>query len=121
MAVPPAPVRVPGQRPLAPSVTSVTSVANDKTDNEVTSEAEYRFPGTRLTAEDPPPKYNLICNESYEIYITVPFLYCCLVHCAFLPRQRSFHFILDMKFFNYSIFPWYANETSRISNEGFFI
>ena len=30
VAVPPAPVWVPSQRPLAPSVTSVTSVANDK-------------------------------------------------------------------------------------------
>ena len=30
VAVPSAPVRVPSQRPLAPSVASVTSVANDK-------------------------------------------------------------------------------------------
>ena len=29
------PVRVPSQRPLAPSVASVTSVANDKGDNEM--------------------------------------------------------------------------------------
>ena len=29
------PVRVPSQRPLAPSVASVTSVANDKDDNEM--------------------------------------------------------------------------------------
>ena len=35
VAVPPAPVRVPSQRPLAPSVASVTSVANDKGDNEM--------------------------------------------------------------------------------------
>ena len=35
MAVPPAPVRVPSIRPLAPSVTLVTSVANDKGDNEM--------------------------------------------------------------------------------------
>ena len=34
LAVPPAPVRFPSQRPLAPSVASVTSVANDKGDNE---------------------------------------------------------------------------------------
>ena len=34
MAVPPAPVRVPSQRPLAPSVVSVTSVANNKRDND---------------------------------------------------------------------------------------
>ena len=35
MAVPPAPVRVPSQRPLDPSVSSVKSVANDKGDNEM--------------------------------------------------------------------------------------
>ena len=34
MAVLLSPVRVPNQRPLAPSVTSITSVANDKGDNE---------------------------------------------------------------------------------------
>ena len=33
-AVPAAPVRVPSQRALAPSVASVTSVANDKDDND---------------------------------------------------------------------------------------
>ena len=33
VAVPPAPVRVPSQRLLAPSVASVTSAANDKGDN----------------------------------------------------------------------------------------
>ena len=32
---PPAPVRLPSQWPLAPNVTSVTSVANDKDDNEM--------------------------------------------------------------------------------------
>ena len=35
VAVSPAPVRVPSRRPLAPSVTTVTSVANDKDDNEI--------------------------------------------------------------------------------------
>jgi hypothetical protein len=35
VVVPPAPVRVPSQRPLAPSVASVTSVANDNCDNEM--------------------------------------------------------------------------------------
>ena len=35
VAVPPAPVLVPSQRPLATSVASVTSVANDKDDNEM--------------------------------------------------------------------------------------
>ena len=35
VVAPPAPVRVPSQRPLAPSVASVTSVPNDKGDNEM--------------------------------------------------------------------------------------
>ena len=35
VAVPPAPVRIPNQRPLAPIVASVTWVANDKGDNEM--------------------------------------------------------------------------------------
>ena len=35
VAVPPDPVQVPSQRPFAPSVTSVTSVTNDKGDNEM--------------------------------------------------------------------------------------
>ena len=34
VAVPPAPVWVPSQRPLVPSVASVTSVANYKSDND---------------------------------------------------------------------------------------
>ena len=37
VAVPPAPVRVPSQIPLAPSVASVTSVPNDKGINTFTS------------------------------------------------------------------------------------
>ena len=45
MAVPPIPVRVPSQRSLAPSVTSVTSVANDKDDNEIIPRAGHRSPG----------------------------------------------------------------------------
>ena len=35
VAVPPAPARVTSQRPLAPRVASVSSVANDKGDNEM--------------------------------------------------------------------------------------
>ena len=35
VAVPPVPVRVPSQRPVAPSVSSVMSVTNDKGDNEI--------------------------------------------------------------------------------------
>ena len=49
---PPAPVRVPGQRPLAPSVTSVTSVANGKGDNEMIPGAVDRSPGIWLIAEE---------------------------------------------------------------------
>ena len=40
VTVPPAPVRVSSQTPLASSVASVTSVANDKGDNEVILGAE---------------------------------------------------------------------------------
>ena len=54
LAVPPAPVRVPGQRPLAPSVTSVMSVANVKGDNERVLRAVHRSPGICLTAEKNP-------------------------------------------------------------------
>ena len=45
VAVPPAPVRVSSQRPIAPSVVSVRSVANDKDDNEMTLGAMHRSPG----------------------------------------------------------------------------
>ena len=54
VAVPPAPVRVPSQRPLAPSVSSVESVANDKGDNEMILGAVHRSPGICLTAEETP-------------------------------------------------------------------
>ena len=54
VAVPPAPVRVPRQRPLAPSVASVTSVANDKGDNEIILRAVHSSPGICLTAEQNP-------------------------------------------------------------------
>jgi len=52
VAVTPAPVRVPRQRSLVPSVASVTSVANDKGDNEMILEAAHRSPGISLTAEE---------------------------------------------------------------------
>ena len=42
------PVRIPSRRPLVPSV---TSVANDKGDNEMT-EGVHRYPGICLTAEE---------------------------------------------------------------------
>ena len=41
MAVPLAPVRVPSQRPLAPSVALVASVDNNKDDNEMKSSYYY--------------------------------------------------------------------------------
>ena len=44
----PAPVRVPSQRPLAPSVSTVKSVANDKGDNEMILGAVHRSPGICL-------------------------------------------------------------------------
>ena len=52
MAVPPVPVRVPSQRPLAPSIASVTSIPNDKCDIEMISGAVYRSPGICLAAEE---------------------------------------------------------------------
>ena len=52
VAMPPAPVRVPSQRPLAPSVRSVTSVANDKGDNEMILGTVRRSHGTCLTAKE---------------------------------------------------------------------
>ena len=48
VVVPPAPVRVPTQRPLAPNVASVTSVASDKGDNEMILGAVHRSPGISL-------------------------------------------------------------------------
>ena len=42
VTVPPAPVQVSSQRPLAPSVASVTSVVNDKGDNEMILGAVHR-------------------------------------------------------------------------------
>ena len=59
MAVPPAPVWVPSQKPFAPSATSVTSVANDKGDNEMIPGAVHRSPDICLTAEETPGKRQL--------------------------------------------------------------
>ena len=70
-AVPPAPVQVPSKRPLAPSVASVASIANDKGDNEMILGAVYRSPGICLTAEENPKKPQLgdrmmkgLCDQS---------------------------------------------------------
>ena len=70
MAVPPAHVRVPSQRPLAQSVASVTSVGNDKDDNEMILGAVHRS-GIFLTAEENPRNPQLgdrlikgLCDQS---------------------------------------------------------
>ena len=49
VVVPPAPVRLPSQRLLAPSVASVTSVANDKRDNEMILGVVQRSPALPFT------------------------------------------------------------------------
>ena len=66
-----APVRVPSQRPLGPSVASVTSLANDNGDNEMILWAVHRSPGICLTAEENPRKPQLedhlmkgVCDQS---------------------------------------------------------
>ena len=59
VAVPPAPVRVPSQRPLALSVVSVMLVANDKGDNEMILRAVHRSPGICLIAKENPRKPQL--------------------------------------------------------------
>ena len=53
------PIRVPNQRSLAPSVASVTSVANDKGHNEMILGAVHRSLGICLTAEENPRKPKL--------------------------------------------------------------
>ena len=67
MAVSPALVRVPSQRPLAPSVTSVTSVANDKDDNEMILGTVHRFSGIRFTAEENPGEPQLGDRQMKEL------------------------------------------------------
>ena len=71
MAVPAAFVRVPRQWPLALSIISVTSVANDKDDNEMILGAVDISPGICLTAEETPRKPQLgdrlmkgLCDQS---------------------------------------------------------
>ena len=56
VAVPPAPVWVPRQRPLAPSFTSVT---NDKGDNDMIPGTVHRFSGICLIVEENPGKPQL--------------------------------------------------------------
>ena len=71
MAVPPAPVRVPSQRPLAPSIASVALVPNDKSDNEMIQGAVRRSPSICVTAKENPRKPQLgdrlmkgLCDQS---------------------------------------------------------
>ena len=71
VAVPPASVRVPSQRPLAPRAASVTSVANDKGDNEMILGAVYRSSGICPKAEEKSRKPQLgdclmkgLCDQS---------------------------------------------------------
>ena len=52
VGVPPAPVRVPSHRPLAPSITSIMLVPNDKGVNEMIPGAVHSSPGICLTAEE---------------------------------------------------------------------
>ena len=59
LAMPPASVRVPSQRPLAPSIASVMSVDNDKGDNETILGTVHISPGFCLTAEEKPRKPQL--------------------------------------------------------------
>ena len=71
MTVPPAPVRIPSQRPLTPSVTSVAFVTNDMGDIEIIPGAMHRSAGISLTAEETPGKLQLedrlmmgLCDQS---------------------------------------------------------
>ena len=54
VAVLPAPVQVHIQRPLAPRVASVTSVANDTDSNEMIPGSVHRSPGISRTVEENP-------------------------------------------------------------------
>ena len=54
--MPPAPVYAPSQWTLAPSVTSVTYVANDKGGNEMIAGAVHRSPGICFIAKENPGK-----------------------------------------------------------------
>jgi hypothetical protein len=69
--VPPAPVRAPSQRPLAPSVASVMLVTNEKGDNEMILGSMKRSPDICLIAEENPKKSQLgdrlmkgLCDQS---------------------------------------------------------
>ena len=70
VAVPPAPVRVPSQRPLAPSVTSGTSVANDKGNNEIIPGLCKELMAFALKQRKTPEKYNNM-KIKYSVYVII--------------------------------------------------
>ena len=77
----PAPVRVSSQRPLAPSVTSAPSVANDKGDNEMIPGAMHRIPGICIKTEEnagkPQPEEGLmkgLCDQSSSLMGSLTFI-----------------------------------------------
>ena len=66
-----APVQIPSQRPLAPNVASVRSIANDKDCNEMILEAVHISPDICLKAEKNPRRSHLgdramkwLCDQS---------------------------------------------------------
>ena len=63
MTIPPAHVRVPIQRPLAPSATSVTSVGYDMVDNEI--------PRANLQDRDSPIIKQLIYFHAHALIIII--------------------------------------------------
>ena len=69
VAVPPALVRVPSQRSLAPNVASVTSVANDKGDNEMILAAVTDLLAFALQLRKRCYKSVSISNDSIRLYI----------------------------------------------------
>ena len=67
LVVPPAPLRIHSQRPLAPNVASVTSVPNDKGDNEMILGAVHRKPQLEEPSDEGAVRPVIISNG-------VPFL-----------------------------------------------
>ena len=67
------PVRDPSQRPPAPNVESVKSVANDEGDKEMIPEAVYRSPGIFLMADENPGKSQL-GDRGTTYFLTLAFI-----------------------------------------------
>ena len=59
MTVPSDLVRIPSQRPFAPTVTSVT-LLDDKDDNEIKPDSMHKSPGIYLAAEENSGKPQLV-------------------------------------------------------------